>query len=58
MEHTRWMLDKQGYTRAHTHKDEYVILAAFSLLQRFAKAPQMLRYTYIACLVLYLVLLQ
>ena len=61
MAHARCLLDKQGYTLAHTrtparphthtHKQKYVILIAFSLQQWLRERAAMLRYTYIACLV-------
>ena len=62
MAHTLFMLDKQGYTHAHTsghphacartRKDKCVILIAFPQQQWFVELASVLRYTYIACLVL------
>jgi hypothetical protein len=39
-------------TRKHAHTDQYVILIAFPLQQWFRERASVLRYTYIACLVL------
>jgi hypothetical protein len=43
------MLNNQGYT--NTHK-KFVILTAFPLKEMLQERGSMLRYTYIACLVL------
>jgi hypothetical protein len=41
-------------TRKHAYTGQYVILIAFPQQQWFRERALMLRYTYIACLVLYL----
>ena len=56
------MLDKQGYmyaractrplARAHAHTHTYVIVIAFRRQQWFRERASLLRYTYIACLVI------
>ena len=38
-------------TRNDAHTDQYIILIAFPLQQRFRERASMSRYTYIACLV-------
>ena len=51
------MLDKQGYTHAHAHAPAYththtpVIFIAFPRQQSLRERAPVLRYTYIACLV-------
>ena len=40
-------------TYAHAHTDQYVILIALPQQQRFYERSSMLRYTYIACLVVF-----
>jgi hypothetical protein len=40
--------------RKHAHTGQYVILNAFPQQQRFRKRASMLRYTYIACIVIFL----
>jgi hypothetical protein len=47
------MLDKQRYTLEH----KYVILIAFPLQQWFRQRAPVFRYTYIACLVFFNVLI-
>ena len=44
-------------TRKHAHTDQYVILIAFPLQQWFRERASVLRYTYVACLVLVFLLL-
>jgi hypothetical protein len=72
MVHMICMLDKQGYmdaracislfaraharARTHTFTHKYVILIAFQGQQLFRKRALMLRYTYIACHVKFIVL--
>jgi hypothetical protein len=54
MAHVRCMLNKQGCTRAHTHRQKYVIIIAFPHQQWFREYVLMLRYTYIdSCFVLF-----
>lgn len=45
--HTRWILDKQGYTRAR----KYIILITFPQQQWCRKRSSVLRCMYIACFV-------
>ena len=63
MAHTRCMLEKQGYmhtptrlgahTHARKHRPKYNTYC-FSLQQWFCERASMLRYTYIACLVVHI----
>ena len=41
-------------THAHAHTDQYVTLIAFQQQQWFLELASLLRYTYIACIVLYM----
>jgi hypothetical protein len=49
---TRPVTHMHARTRKHAHTDQYVILFAFSRQQWFQERASMLRYTYIACLVI------
>ena len=52
--HTHAPTHARKHTHTHTHTDQYVILTAFPQQQWFSERASLLRYTYIACLVLVL----
>jgi len=54
MAHAHCMLDIKGYKHTHTHTHmEYVTRFAFLLQEWLHERAPMLRYTYIACLILF-----
>jgi len=53
--HVRWL---RSHTHTHTHLEEYEILIAFPLQQWLRESASLLRYTYIACVVLFLYYIQ